>query len=75
METLLLVRLFGDAAEFRGGRSSAARFPTSFVAIAVSIFAVGLGLLRSNIWMTAIAMLAGKFLRYVVWGWLTGLVF
>jgi membrane protein YqaA with SNARE-associated domain len=39
------------------------------------IFAVGLGLLRSNILITAIAMLAGKSLRYVIWGWLTGLVF
>lgn len=39
------------------------------------IFAVGLGLLRANILITAVAMLAGKFLRYVIWGWLTGLVF
>jgi len=39
------------------------------------IFAVGLGLLRTNILITAVAMLSGKFLRYVVWGWLTGLVF
>jgi len=39
------------------------------------IFAVGLGVLRTNIWVTAIAMLAGKLLRYVVWAWLTGLVF
>lgn len=39
------------------------------------IFAVGLGLLRTNILMTSLAMLAGKFLRYLVWGWLTGLVF
>ena len=39
------------------------------------IFAVGLGILRTNIWVTAIAMLTGKFLRYLVWGWLTGLVF
>ncbi len=39
------------------------------------IFAVGLGILRANILITAIAMLAGKFLRYVVWAWLTGLVF
>ena len=39
------------------------------------IFAVGLGLLRANIPITAISMLAGKFLRYVIWGWLTGLVF
>jgi membrane protein YqaA with SNARE-associated domain len=39
------------------------------------IFAVGLGVLRTNIWVTAAAMLAGKFLRYVVWAWLSGLVF
>lgn len=39
------------------------------------IFAVGLGLLRSNVWITALAMLAGKFIRYVFWGWITGLVF
>jgi len=39
------------------------------------IFAVGLGILRANIWITASAMLAGKFLRYVVWAWLSGLVF
>ncbi len=39
------------------------------------VIAVGLGLLRANILITAISMLAGKFLRYVIWGWLTGLVF
>ncbi len=39
------------------------------------IIAVGLGLLRANIVITAFAMLAGKFIRYVIWGWLTGLVF
>lgn len=39
------------------------------------IFAVGLGLLRANVFITAAAMLAGKFARYVFWGWLTGLVF
>jgi membrane protein YqaA with SNARE-associated domain len=39
------------------------------------VFAVGLGILRANILITAIAMLAGKFLRYMVWGWVTGLVF
>ncbi len=39
------------------------------------IFAVGLGVLRANILITSLAMLAGKFLRYVIWGWLTGLVF
>jgi len=47
----------------------------SWVPAVGDIFAVGLGLLRSSIPITAIAMLAGKFLRYVIWGWLTGLVF
>jgi membrane protein YqaA with SNARE-associated domain len=47
----------------------------SWVPAVGDIFAVGHGLLRSNIVITALAMLAGKFLRYVVWGWLTGLAF
>jgi membrane protein YqaA with SNARE-associated domain len=47
----------------------------SWVPAVGDIFAVGLGLLRANILITAVAMLAGKFLRYVIWGWLTGLVF
>lgn len=47
----------------------------SWVPAVGDIFAVGLGVLRSNILITATAMLAGKFLRYVIWGWLTGLVF
>ena len=47
----------------------------SWVPAVGDVFAVGLGLLRTNILITAIAMLAGKFVRYVVWGWLTGLVF
>ena len=47
----------------------------SWVPAVGDIFAVGLGILRTNILITAGAMLAGKFLRYVIWGWLTGLVF
>lgn len=39
------------------------------------VFAVGLGLLRSNVVITAVSMLAGKLARYVFWGWLTGVVF
>ncbi len=39
------------------------------------VFSVGLGLLRSNILITAFSMLAGRFTRYLIWGWLTGLVF
>ena len=47
----------------------------SWVPVVGDIFAVGLGLLRANIGVTASAMLAGKFLRYLVWAWLSGLVF
>ncbi len=47
----------------------------SWVPAVGDIFAVGLGILRANIWVTALAMLAGKFVRYVVWAWLTGLMF
>jgi membrane protein YqaA with SNARE-associated domain len=39
------------------------------------IFAIGLGVLRSNIWIIAITMYVGKLLRYIVWAWLTGLIF
>ncbi len=34
------------------------------------IFAVGLGILRTNYIVIATAMLIGKFLRYVIWAWL-----
>lgn len=47
----------------------------SWVPAVGDVFAVGLGVLRSNVLTTAAAMLAGKLARYVVWGWLTGLVF
>jgi membrane protein YqaA with SNARE-associated domain len=39
------------------------------------IFAIGLGVLRTNIWVVAITMFFGKLLRYIVWAWLTGLIF
>lgn len=39
------------------------------------IFAVGLGVLRANILVTAISMLIGKFFRYVIWAWISGLIF
>ncbi|NLV18505.1 MAG: DedA family protein [Bacteroidetes bacterium] len=47
----------------------------SWMPLVGDVFAVGLGLLRSNIIITASAMFAGKLLRYIIWGWLTGLVF
>jgi membrane protein YqaA with SNARE-associated domain len=39
------------------------------------IIAVGLGLIRANVFLTALFMLTGKLARYIIWGWLTGLVF
>ncbi len=42
----------------------------SWLPLVGDIFAVGLGVLRANWKITAVAMLAGKFLRYLAWGWL-----
>ena len=39
------------------------------------IFAIGLGVLRANVWVISITMFAGKLVRYIVWAWLTGLIF
>jgi len=39
------------------------------------IFAIGLGVLRTNIWIVAVTMFAGKLWRYIVWAWITGLIF
>ncbi|HLN74776.1 MAG TPA: hypothetical protein VK205_15905 [Prolixibacteraceae bacterium] len=47
----------------------------SWVPAVGDIFAVGLGILRANIWTVSIAMLLGKLLRYVVWAWLSGMMF
>jgi membrane protein YqaA with SNARE-associated domain len=38
------------------------------------VFAVGLGFLKSNVWMVAVFMLIGKTARYAVWAWLSGLI-
>ncbi len=42
----------------------------SWLPLVGDVFAVGLGILRTNWKMVAIAMLAGKMLRYIVWAWL-----
>lgn len=47
----------------------------SWVPVIGDVFSVGLGLLRTNIVITGLSMLAGRFTRYLIWGWLTGLVF
>lgn len=46
----------------------------SWLPFAGDIFAVGLGILRSNWKIVALAMLAGKLLRYIVWAWLGTMV-
>lgn len=47
----------------------------SWLPVVGDMFAVGLGVLKADVFITSIAMLAGKFLRYMMWGWLTGLIF
>lgn len=47
----------------------------SWVPVVGDVFSVGLGLLRANIVVTGLSMLAGRFIRYLIWGWVTGLVF
>lgn len=38
----------------------------SFIPFVGGVITVALGLLRSNVWLTCISMLAGKLLRYVI---------
>ena len=47
----------------------------SWMPVVGDVFAVGLGFLKSNIWVVAVFMLAGKAARYAVWAWLSGLIF
>jgi membrane protein YqaA with SNARE-associated domain len=39
------------------------------------VIAVASGFFRCNIWIVALAMLTGKFVRYVVWMYFHGLIF
>lgn len=39
------------------------------------IFAIGLGVLRTNILIVSVTMFVGKLVRYIVWAWFTGLIF
>jgi membrane protein YqaA with SNARE-associated domain len=38
----------------------------SFVPFVGGVITVALGLLRSNVWLTLVSMIAGKLLRYVL---------
>jgi membrane protein YqaA with SNARE-associated domain len=42
--------------------------PFSSEELLTFLIIIGPGILRANVWITAIAMLAEKFLRYVMWG-------
>lgn len=46
----------------------------SWLPFVSDIFAVGLGILRSDWKIVALAMLACKLLRYIVWAWLGTMV-
>lgn len=45
----------------------------SFLPVIGDIIAVGAGFMRCRFWVSAIVMLLGKFLRYVIWMYLNGL--
>jgi membrane protein YqaA with SNARE-associated domain len=47
----------------------------SFLPFVGDIIAVASGYFRCNIWIAASAMLAGKFIRYLVWMYLNGQIF
>lgn len=53
------------ATAFLGGRGAAMGF-FAFLPYIGSAIAIALGLMRSNVWLTAAAMAAGKALRYIV---------
>lgn len=47
----------------------------SFVPIIGDVIAVTAGFFRGRWWVVAVAMLIGKFVRYIIWMYLHGLVF
>jgi Predicted membrane protein len=56
--------------KFLHGKGAFMAFFT-FVPLAGDLLAVSLGYMRANLWITSFAMLAGKFLRYVLWIYVT----
>jgi len=56
--------------KFLNGKGAYMAFFT-FVPIVGDLLAVSLGYMRANIWITSISMLLGKFVRYLVWMYLT----
>jgi len=43
----------------------------TFVPIVGDLLAVSLGYMRANIWITSVSMLLGKFVRYMLWIYVT----
>lgn len=58
------------ALRFLHGKGAFMAFFT-FVPFVGDLLAVGLGYMRANVWITSVSMLVGKFLRYVVWIYVT----
>jgi len=56
--------------KFLHGKGAAMAFFT-FVPIVGDLLAVSLGYMRANIWITAVSMLLGKFVRYLLWIYVT----
>jgi len=43
----------------------------TFIPIVGDLLAVSLGYMRANIWITSVSMLLGKFVRYILWIYVT----
>jgi membrane protein YqaA with SNARE-associated domain len=55
---------------FLNGKGAMMAFFT-FVPLIGDLLAVSLGYMRANVWMTALSMFVGKFLRYWIWMYVT----
>jgi len=55
---------------FLHGKGALMAFFT-FVPFVGDLLAIGLGYMRANVWITSISMLVGKFIRYLVWIYVT----
>ncbi|MEA4840559.1 MAG: DedA family protein [Bacteroidales bacterium] len=56
--------------KFLHGKGAFMAFFT-FIPIVGDLLAVSLGYMRANIWITSISMLLGKFVRYILWIYVT----
>ena len=56
--------------KFLHGKGAFMAFFT-FVPIVGDLLAVSLGYMRANIWITSVSMLLGKFVRYMLWIYVT----